>query len=321
MRRNMYLFNRLTAIVLTSMLLCPTLPLEARTKKGDKFLAEGRIHEQKKEWDEALDNYEKALSEDPADIVYQMAATKVHFQAGQSHIDKGMKLRSAGQLGEALIEFQKAYAINPGSAAAAQEVRRTTEMIERERKRVEETGKESTPRERALTEGEKAKKDTEDRIDSILPVPQLRSIDPSPIHLRMNGSAKLLFETVAKVAGLNVLWDPEYQPQVKNSIPVEFENSTLEEALDYLAVITKSYWKPLSSNTIFITMDNPNKRRDYEEQVAKVFYLSNVSTPQELQEIVNAVRSVADIQRFFPYNAQNAIIAKGSADQDRKSVV
>jgi general secretion pathway protein D len=96
---------------------------------------------------------------------------------------------------------------------------------------------------------------------------------------------------------------------------VEFENSTLEEALDYLAVITKSYWKPLSPNTIFITMDNPNKRRDYEEQVAKVFYLSNVSTPQELQEIVNAVRSVADIQRFFPYNAQNAIIAKGSADQ------
>ena len=315
MRRNMYLFNRLTAIVLTSMLLCPTLPLEARTKKGDKFLAEGRIHEQKKEWDEALDNYEKALSEDPADIVYQMAATKVHFQAGQSHIDKGMKLRSAGQLGEALIEFQKAYAINPGSAAAAQEVRRTTEMIERERKRVEETGKESTPKERALTEGEKAKKETEDRIDSILGVPQLRAIDPSPIHLRMNGSAKLLFETVAKVAGLNVLWDPEYTSQVKGNVPVEFENSTLEEALDYLAVITKSYWKPLSPNTIFITMDNPNKRRDYEEQVAKVFYLSNVSTPQELQEIVNAVRSVADIQRFFPYNAQNAIIAKGSADQ------
>ena len=131
----------------------------------------------------------------------------------------------------------------------------------------------------------------------------------------MNGSAKLLFETVAKVAGINVLWDPEYQPQVRGNIPVEFENSTLEEALDYLAVITKSYWKPLSPNTIFITMDNPNKRRDYEEQVAKVFYLSNVNTPQELQEIVNAVRSVADIQRFFPYNAQNAIIAKGSADQ------
>src|SRR5665647_3875197 len=53
MRRNMYLFNRLTAIVLTAVLLGPTLPLEARTKKGDKYLTEGRLHEQKKEWDAA----------------------------------------------------------------------------------------------------------------------------------------------------------------------------------------------------------------------------------------------------------------------------
>jgi general secretion pathway protein D len=311
----MYLFNRLTAIMLTAVLLGPTLPLEARTKKGDKFLTEGRLHEQKKEWDAALEAYEKALSEDPADILYQMAATKIHFQAAQSHIDKGLKLRAQGQLGEALLELQKAYAINPGSPAAVQEIRRTTEMIDRERKRVEENGKGSDAQERALTAGDKAKKETEDRIDSILGVPQLRPIDQNPINLRMNGSSKLLFETVAKVAGLNVLWDPEYTASVNRNIPVEFQNSTLEEALDYLAVVTKSYWKPLSSNTIFITMDNPNKRRDYEEQVAKVFYLSNVSTPQELQEIVNAVRSVADIQRFFPYNSQNAIIAKGSADQ------
>ena len=312
MRRNMYLFNRLTAIVLTAALLGSLLPLEAKTRKGDKYLAEGRAHEPKKEWDAALEDYEKALSEDPADIVYQMASTKARFQAAQSHIDKGLKLRSQGQLGDALLEFQKAYAINPGSAAATQEIRRTTEMIERERKRVQETGKESSPqgaRPDGRRQSQKGK--PKNASSSILPVPQLRPINPSPIHLRMNGSAKLLFETVAKVADINVLWDPEYQPQVKTNIPVEFENSTLEEALDYLAVITKSYWKPLSSNTIFITMDNPNKRRDYEEQVAKVFYLQNVNTPQELQEIVNAVRSVADIQRFFPYNAQNAIIAKG----------
>src|SRR5260370_27056589 len=315
MRRNMYLFNRLTAIMLTAVLLGPMLPLEAKTKRGDKYLAEGRIHEQKKEWDAALDDYEKALSEDPSDIVYEMAATKVHFQAAQSHIDKGLKLRSQGQLGNALLEFQKAYAINPGSAAATQEIRRTTDMIERERKRVQETGKESPAKERALTEGEKAKKETEERISSILPVPELRPIDPSQIHLRMNGSAKPRSDTVAKVANINVLWDPDSHPQVRGNIPVEFENPTLAEALDYLAVITKSYWKPLSPNTIFITMDNPNKRRDYEEQVAKVFYLANVNTQQELKEIVNAVSSVADIQRFSPYNAQNAIIAKGSADQ------
>src|SRR3954452_11663929 len=150
MRRNPYSFNRLTAVVLTAALLGPMLPLEARTRKGDKYLTEGRLHEQKKEWDAALELYEKALSEDPADILYQMAATKIHFQAGQFHIDKGLKLRSEGQLGEALLEFQKGYAINPGSPSAVQEIRRTTEMIERERRKVEETGKETPANERAL---------------------------------------------------------------------------------------------------------------------------------------------------------------------------
>jgi general secretion pathway protein D len=290
-------------------------PVEARTRKGDKFLSQGRTHESKKEWDEALDAYNKALAEDPADIVYQMAAEKCRFQTAQSHIDKGIRIRARGLLGEALLEFQRAYSINSGSAAAEQELRRTREMIEFERKKAQESGKESPAEERSLTPLERSKKEANDRLDSILPVPQLKPINADPIRLKMSGQPKLLFETVAKLAGLNVLWDPEYQPQVKTNVPVEFDNSTLEEALDYLAVITKSYWKPLSPNTIFITMDNPNKRRDYEEQVAKVFYLSNVNTAQELQEIVNAVRSVADIQRFFPYNSQNAIIAKGSADQ------
>src|SRR5215471_6461860 len=308
-------FNRLMAVLMAGFMAVPAVPLEAKTKRGDKYLAEGRSQEQKKQWDAALESYGRALSEDPTDIVYQMAEQKCRFQAMQFHIDKGMKVRAQGQLGEALLEFQKAYSINPGSIVAEQELRRTNEMIERERKRVQETGKASPPAERAMTAADVAKKDANDRIDRILPIPDLKPIDQNPINLRMNGSPKLLFETVAKVAGLNVLWDPEYQPQTKGPASVEFNNSTLEEALDYIAVLTKSYWKPLSPNTIFITMDNPNKRRDYEEQVAKVFYLSNISTPQELQEIVNAVRSVADIQRFFPYNAQNAIIAKGSADQ------
>jgi general secretion pathway protein D len=311
----MHFFNRLTAVVAIATMMGPMLPLEARTRKGDKFLSEGRSHETRKEWDQALDAYEKAFAEDPSDIVYQMASDKARFQTAQSHIDKGTKLRNRGMLGEALLEFQRAYAINPSSAAAEQDLRRTREMIEVERKKVQESGKESPPEERALTPAERAKKEANDRIDRILPVPDLKPLNPDPIRLKMSGQPKLLFETVAKLAGLNVLWDPEYQAPVRTNVPVEFDNSTLEEALDYLAVITKSYWKPLSPNTIFITMDNPNKRRDYEEQVAKVFYLSNVNTPQELQEIVNAVRSVADIQRFFPYNSQNAIIAKGSADQ------
>src|SRR5215469_8469891 len=102
-------FNRLTAVICVLAMLGPALPLEAKTRKGDHYLAEGRTHEAKKEWDAALEAYEKALSEDPAELVYQMAVEKTRFQAGQVHIDRGLKLRAQGQLAEALIEFQKAF--------------------------------------------------------------------------------------------------------------------------------------------------------------------------------------------------------------------
>jgi general secretion pathway protein D len=312
----MLFFNRLTAVVVAAALMAPAVPLEARTKKGDKYLATGRASEAKKEWDAALDSYEKALSEDPSDMVYQMAAEKARFQAAQGHVDRGLKIRNQGLLGEALLEFQKSYALNPGSSVAVQELRRTEEMILRERKRVEETGKEAPAQERALTPTDVVKKEIREKIDRMLPVPELKPLNPEPIRLKMNSQpVKVLFETVGKLAGINVVWDPEYQPPQKNSLSVELDNSTIDQALDTLAVLTKSFWKALSPSTIFITNDTVNKRHDYEEQVARIFYLSNVTAATDLQEIMNAARAVSDCQRMFPYNAQNAIIAKCEADR------
>uniref|UniRef100_Q024H2 NolW domain protein n=1 Tax=Solibacter usitatus (strain Ellin6076) TaxID=234267 RepID=Q024H2_SOLUE len=51
------------------------------------------------------------------------------------------------------------------------------------------------------------------------------------------------------------------------------------------------------------------------KEVAKVFYVKNTLTLQGIQEMVNMTRSIADIQRFFPYNARHAIVARGSAEQ------
>ena len=314
---NMHFFNRLTAIFLAAALAVPLAPLQAKTRKGDKYLAEGRIHEVQKEWDAALDAYLKALAEDPAEMVYQIAVDKARFQAGQYHVDRGLKIRANGQLGEALLEFQTALRVNPGSSVAAQEVMLTQQMIERERQRVQQSGKQASPEERGLTPAQEIRKETNDKINRMLGVPELRPLNPEPIPVqKINGqSVKVLYETIGKVAGINVLWDPEFQQPPRNTFNIDFGNSTLEEALDYIAVITKTYWKPLSPNTIFVTNDNPNKRRDYAEMVAQTFYLTNVMTAQEIQEIVNAVRSIAELQRVVAFTSQNAIIVRGEADQ------
>ena len=289
-------------------------PLEARTRKADKLMAEGRKAEVRKDWDKALEYYESALAEDPSDAGYLLAVRRVRFQAGQAHVDRGRKLRAEGNLQEALIEFQKAVSLDPSSSIARQEVQQTLQMIQREKQRPEP----SKPEERGLTPAERARQQTYSKLERIEPPPELRPLSRQPINLRMaNQPARVLFETVCKLAGINVIFDPDFRqdPTASRNHSVELVNATLEQALDYLAVLTRAFWKPLSANTIFVTSDNQTKRRDYEDYVVKIFYLQNVTQPQELQELATNLRAITDIRRVFTSTAQNAIIVRGTTDQ------
>ena len=318
---NMLFFKRLLILVLSAAPIGLVMtPLPAADHKVDKFLIQGRALEAKKDWDGALDAYQKALAADPADIQCQMAVEKARFQAGQSHVEKGIKLRDQGLLGESLIEFQRGFAVNPGSAVAVQEIRTTQEMIERERQRVLQTGRESSPEDRALTPLQQLRQDQDRQLERLLPAPELKPLGPRRIDFKIsNADPKTLFNTLGKLAGVNVLWDPDYaqgaggvaiKPQ-----SVDLQNTTLNEALDYLSIITRSFWKPLSANTIFVAQDTRPKRNDYGDLVMKVFYLSNIQSTQELTEMGNAVRTVANLQTLFAVNGQNAIVVRGEVDQ------
>jgi len=288
--------------------------LEAKTRKGDRLLAQSRAAELQKDWDQALSFAEEALSEDPADIAYQLATTRLRFYAAQHHVDEGRKLRSQGQLDQALVEFQKAYGINPALEMAAEEIERTKSMMEREKKKPQQNAEE-----RGMTPVELEKQKQEKKFAAMEPLPELKPLNTAPINLKMNNQPpKVLFETVGKLAGINVLFDPEYTPPAgagTKGQSIELNNATLEEALDYVALITRSFWKPVSQNAIFVTQDNQTKRREFEDWVVRVFYLNNVLTAQEIQEIVTAVRTVAEIQKIFTYQAQNAIIVRAEADK------
>ncbi len=111
------------------------LPLGARTRKGDKFLAQGHAAEAHGEMDKALELDENALGEDPSDTLYQLDVRRVRFIAAAQHVKNGQKVRAEGNLSEALVEFQRAYAIDPASPVAQTEIRRTKAMMEREKKK------------------------------------------------------------------------------------------------------------------------------------------------------------------------------------------
>ncbi|MDP9170500.1 MAG: hypothetical protein M3N54_07785, partial [Acidobacteriota bacterium] len=310
-------FNHFNAILLVCLLTLPPAPLAAKTRKGDRLRNEARAEEIKGNFDHALELAEQAMTEDPSDPSYLLEVRRVRFEAGAAHVKNGQKIRAAGRLDEALAEFVKAYGLDPASDIAAQEIKRTKEMIERNKNGGQSPGASIGAEERkTLTPVELSRRETEQRTASLLDVPELRPLNNDLIDLRMlNQKPRVMFETVSKLAGVNVLFDPEYtQQQTISAVNIDLSRTTLEEALDQIGVVTKSFWKPLSQNTIFVTVDNPTKRREYAEQVVKVFYLSNVTSPQEMQEILTVLRTVVDVQKVFNFTAQNALIVRAEAD-------
>src|SRR5438477_388023 len=93
------------------------------------------------------------------------------------------------------------------------------------------------------------------------------------------------------------------------------DGGQLEEALGIIALESKTFWRPVTPNTIFVAADNPAKRKELDQSVIKTFYLSNLSQATELQDVVNAMRTLLEVQRIQQLQSQNAIIVRGTPDQ------
>ena len=283
-------------------------PQEAWAGKGKAkdLYSQARRAELQRDYDKALALCEQAWNEDPSDHRYELAVRRLRFMAAQTHVDQGRRLREEGLLEEAVEEFQRAVELDPASTVAAQQLKRTLELIEKREggdKKSEAGGgllASALDQDRAVREK---------MVASLKEPPVLKPISSEPIDLMMSEQSKIVFETIGKLAGVNVLFDPDFQDK---KVDIEIRDATLSEALDYVSLIAKTYWKPISANTIFVTNDNTNKRREYEEEVVKTIYLNNVATPQELQEIVTAIRGLTDIRRMFPVSSMNALILRGS---------
>jgi general secretion pathway protein D len=271
--------------------------LAAGCPKAQTDYNQGRKAETLQDLDAALTFYQKALKGDPQNANYRAKLDQVRFEAGQAHVKKGANLRKQGDLQGAAVEFQRAQQVDPSSPIAEQELRRTLEQI--------------ADKARADEGGTAAEAPAEPSQLVSLP-PEIKPLSHAPINLKMSNDAKLVFDTIAKLAGLTVIYDPDFPAR---RITTELTNVTLEQALDIVCLESKAFWKPVTENIIFVIPDQPQKRRDYEEQVVRTFYLSNTVQAQDLTEIVTGLRQLLDLKRIQQLNSQNAIIVRDTPDK------
>lgn len=276
----------------------------AKTKKGDKLLKQAQAAEAREQYDLAADLYTQAVDEDPKDAGYLIGMRRARFAAGMGHVEKAREFRTAGNMAEAIAEFQRAILLDPSSTIAMQELKRTQEMLT----------KPSGSGQANLTPSERAAKESEERSQSLMGLPELRPPVRKVGPLKMNNQPiNILFNTVAGIAGVNVVWDSTWNRPTRG-FDVDLPEMGVEQAFEYLSLVTRTFWKPLTPTTIFVTEESANKRRDFTDNVVKTFFVTNAATAQEFNEIQTAVRTITDIRRVYPYAAQKAIVVRGDAD-------
>ncbi|HKH99212.1 MAG TPA: cohesin domain-containing protein [Candidatus Sulfotelmatobacter sp.] len=280
------------------LLLAAVIALPALADKAKDLYVKGEDAEARQNYEAAYDFIRQAHDLKPKDLRYRAAFQRVRFEAAADLVHRGQKLRDDGKLDEAVASFQKAMEIDPSLYMAKQELGRTLKMINDQ--------KNPPPQAAGPPAG------LERRVQEAAGPVELAPISSIPITVKLTDKSDIVYRTIGQLAGINVLLDPEYVPK---PIKVELTGVTLEEALQITALESKTFWRPVTPNTIFVAQDNPAKRKELEQSVLKTFYLTNLSQPTELQDVVNAIRAVLDVQRVQQLLSQNALVVRGTPDQ------
>lgn len=165
--------------------------------------------------------------------------------------------------------------------------------------------------------GEKGK--TEQTVaDSQMNFPQagglveLRAPRGVRITLKMEESSVAVYQAIGSQAKISVLFDPDYTPR---NISVDLKGVPLEDALKVVAFESRTFWRPVTSDSIFVTQDTQAKRREFEQQIFKTYYLPNIATPTDLQDVVNAIRTIIEVARIQQMPSYQTITVRATPNQ------
>ena len=256
----------------------------------------GQLAEQAQDYDRAVIEYTKVLKEHPDNREARLSLDRAKLRAALDHYNRGLRLRNGGRLEEALVELQIASELNPASGDIDSVL---TDVRSQLRTRI------------AVTREGKTQLET--LIDRSRDLPPLGVDLPSDAQMPAvltfrDASARDVFTALGRFARVNVVFDPTYRDQ---AVTIDLRNSTLEAALQAVSASTRNFYRVTAQRTITIVPDTPAKRREYEEEVVRTFFLSNA----DLKETMDMLRVVVDIRRVATSAATNAITIKDTPER------
>jgi general secretion pathway protein D len=275
MKNSVYVRFSITFLLLLSLM----SPLAVLAGDGKKFFTQGLKHEAAEEWDKAVEEFAKAVSDNPKNPEYRLHLVRALFNASQMYMKKGTTLANQKDYVGAYNAFRAAYGYDPVNELAKSEMERMVRL----QQGLIDGGKTDNK----ITNGDGVKLVPTNYSKQNLPngvtIPQqfekLRDVPfPSGVDLQF------LVKELAKDLDLNVLFDTESRLD-NRKVKIELKNVTAAKALDYIFLQENLFFQKVGPRTIIVATGN--QRTKFQQLVLRTFYLANAD-PTEVAKVIQS---------------------------------
>jgi len=244
----------------------------------------------------ALGNYEQAIQlleagtqEYPDSTLLRSGLIQARTEAQTRMIASASALRAAGRFDEARAELERARQLDPQSKRPAAlidelaaEKRQAGAMAEAESLagrqqqaaalRVVEQALKDNPRHAGLLALQRRLEI--DARQAAARASQASLAETRPISLDFrDANLRTVLDVVSRNSGINFILDRDIRPDTR--VTVFLRQAKVEDAIDLIAGTNQLAKKVVDAQTIVVYPNTPEKRREYQEQIVRVFYLAS----------------------------------------------
>ncbi len=232
--------------------------------------------------DQAFYQFEEAARLVPQNVAYVTAREMTRQHLVELHLDRGNNDLLDGRQTEALAEFRTALNLDPQNEFARQRISDSLGPVA--------VHTAAPPQVVASADALTAKP-----IDG-----------HHDVHYR--GDSRGLLTAVAASYGLTIVFDENFPSR---RVRFDIENADFATAMRAASAVTKSFSVALEDTVLFAALDNPENHRFYDRMGLRSFYIPGGSTAQELNELMNSLRTLFEFKLASLNAASSTITLRG----------
>jgi general secretion pathway protein D len=223
----------------------------------------------------------------PGKIEYVTLAELLRQQLVGSHLEAGNRLADSGDVAGAAREFQTALGIDPGNTYVIQ--------------RLHDIGPVDPDPEHRHT------------LELLASVDQI-NLQPTPgkKSIHAGGDTRQVYTQIGALFGVTMQFD---QNMSGRNLRFDLDNVDFYTVMELAGKMTKTFWAPISGHEVIVANDTQDMRKQYERMALRTFYVGNVSSQTDLNDLVNVMRNILDMKLVSIQPGRNTITVRAPREQ------